>query len=270
MSGHPPEIDLPELQRWLQTLIASPEGITAGDMLHGVILPGPKQSAAERVAVYSHAYWARLLDCLRELFPATASALGIELFASFGAEYLARHPSRSYTLARLGDAFPDFLAATRPERAAESPDWADLLVDLARLELAIQEVFDGPGEEEAPAIDWSPLAQRSPERWLATRLVPNPSLRIVALRFPLNDYFTALRHGGAAEIPAPTPSWLALWRRDYLVRRLPLDERAAGLLAALAGGSSIGDALESLDVDAEELSRWFRDWAAAGFFIGWE
>lgn len=285
----PREIDLAALQRWLQAVIAHPAGVAAGvecdaakaelrlasNDLETVILPGPAQSSAERLAVYSHAYFARLLDCLRELFPATASALGDDLFAQFGVDYLARHPSQSYTLARLGDEFAHYLGANRPPRDGDEPDWADLLADLGRFEQAIQEVFDGPGAEELPPLELSRLASLDANSFLSARLVANPSLRLLEFRFPLNDYFTALRR---CETPTPTPpspqpSWLALWRRDYVVRRLPLSRGEFVMLQTFLSGEPVERALEvgladdRSATDTTQLNESFRVWSVAGFFV---
>jgi hypothetical protein len=76
-------------------------------------------------------------------------------------------------------------------------------------------------------------------------------------------------------LPAPAKSWLAVTRRDYIVRRHDLSERQYVLLSALQSGQPIGRAIESVverfpDLDlaqfANDLGEWFRKWAAEGFF----
>ena len=70
----------------------------------------------DRLAIYGSAYYLRLLECMREEFPATAHALGEETFDGFAAAYLQQYPSRSYTLCQLGTHFARFLVETRPPR----------------------------------------------------------------------------------------------------------------------------------------------------------
>ena len=70
-------------------------------------------------------------------------------------------------------------------------------------------------------------------------------------------------------------AWLAVTRRDYIVRRHDLSERQYVLLSALQSGQPIGSAIErvvdrfpALDLAqfANDLGEWFRNWAAEGFF----
>src|SRR5262245_9550410 len=118
--------DLGQVQRWMQAAIMHPGGVDEGIVsaeARGHIDVGPDQAeivltrsraltALERLAVYGHAYYARLLECLREEFPVLKHALGEEVFAAFAFGYLQHYPSRSYTLFQLGSNFPRYLAET--------------------------------------------------------------------------------------------------------------------------------------------------------------
>src|SRR5262249_49486428 len=146
-----------------------------------------------------------------------------DLFAEFAVDYLQRHPSQSYTLAQLGDRFVDYLSNTRPT-SPDAADFADFLIDLARLERTISEVFDGPGCDTKPPLRPEELSALSPDRWPTPRLVTAPCLRLLSLRFPLNDYYTAVKADHDAPLPQPTDSWLAITRRDYIVRRYTLSQ----------------------------------------------
>src|SRR5205085_5121107 len=112
------------------------------------------------------------------------------------------------------------------------------------------------------------------EKWPSARLEVVPCLKLVALRFPVNAYYTAVRREETPELPKPERTWVAVTRRDYIVRRHDLTERQFVLLSALAAGETIGAAIEraaripggNLDQFALDLGDWFRDWAAADFF----
>src|SRR5271155_476952 len=126
-------LDLEQIQRWMQAAIMHPVGIAEGiaspdarkhidigpDEAEMVVNRSRSQTALERLSIYGYAYYARLLECLREEFPVLKHALGDELFDGFAAEYLEQYPSRSYTLFHLGLDFPRFLAETRPDRDRE-------------------------------------------------------------------------------------------------------------------------------------------------------
>lgn len=284
---------LDAVQRWIQAVIVHPYGVAAGIESQGaqceievtasnvdkVICRSLSQSSIERLEVYSNAYSARLLEVLIGEYPALVHAVTEEVFVGLALAYLQRHPPSSYTLADLGRSFPGDLAATRPPReTGDGPDWADFLIDLARLERIYSEVFDGPGTEGQHGLQPEDLQGLSIDAWLAVKLVPSPSLRIETFQFPVHDYASAVRHGQAPEPSAPNRTRLAITRRDYIVRRTRLDEDEFTVLRSLVDGQSVGNALaaamsahaESADSLADNVQRWFRNWSAAGYFTGME
>ncbi|HVW36906.1 MAG TPA: DNA-binding domain-containing protein [Pirellulales bacterium] len=286
------ESHLARVQRWMQAVISHPGGVGPGaesdeaqqhlsvapDEIERVISPSVRMSGEERLAIYANAYFARLLECMRAVFPFTAKTVGEEAFDELALGYLERYPSRSYTLDRLGAEFARYLEETRPDLDDEgrpTETWPDFLIDLAGLEWAIGEVFDGPGVEGRPLLAADDLRSIPAERWPQARLITAPCLRLLALRFPLNDYYTALRDDETPPLPEPAESYLALTRREYVVRRHALERPQFELLSALAAGETVGEAIEraahvssdGLDALAANLERWFREWTAAGFFL---
>jgi len=234
----------------------------------GIVLPSTRQSASDRLAVYQHAYFARLIDCLRELFPVLVATLGRDDFDRFAAEYLVHYPPPSYTLNHLADRFIDYLMETRPD--VSSPGWPDFLIDLARVEHTIDQVFDGPGIEESPPLDVNQLSALSPDELLALRFVPAPCLRLLDLRFPVNDYYTSIRRGESPPWPPPARSCLAITRREYVVRRVPLEQPEYQVLAALVGGRTLGEALAAAEpLSPLQVKTWFTDWGRLGLLAGY-
>jgi hypothetical protein len=120
--------ELGQIQRWMQAVIMHPDGVIAGigchdarqqidvdsEEIESVVRRSQNQSSIERLQVYAGAYYARLLECLREEFSALAHALDKKTFDGFAIEYIQTYPSTSYTLANLGRQFPQFLMQTRP------------------------------------------------------------------------------------------------------------------------------------------------------------
>ena len=310
VSPEGPELDI--VEQWFQAVITHPGGVASGlgseeaqrhlpvapGELKTVVAPSRNLTAEERLGIYAHAYYARLLECLVDCFPLLARALGADVFESFAFEYLQRYPSRSYTLDRLGEDFPRFLEETRPEgdpadpsgEATGSPSWSDFLIDLARLERAIARVFDGPGVEGQPLLRPEDLETLGPERFAAARLQPVVCLRLLDFRYPVNAYYTVARQAmqeeetgeEAAEVPLPEPAaeYVALTRTDFVVRRLSLPPFRHALLKALAGGARVADAIAEAAESAEagdiadlpeadlaaEIRESFRLFAAQGFF----
>ncbi len=288
------EPTLDEIQRWLQAVITHPAGVTAGiecdearqqvdigsAAVAEVIRPSRSQSSLERLAVYGNAYYLRLLECLREFFPCLVDALGRETFDQFAVAYLQRHPPESYTLQRLADRFAAFLDETRPARDSA---WAGFVVDLARLESAIEQVFHAPGPEPDPWPDQNtsatdaaatPLAAQSPAEWTAVaRLTPSPGLTLLAFAWPVSSYYTGWKRNEQPPWPDPQPQYLALLRRDYVVRRHELSQGMYEILSGLVQGMTVGQAIAQAslsDLGAEltpqELRDWFFQWTRDRFF----
>jgi hypothetical protein len=285
----PANHDLEQIQRWMQSVIMHPGGVVAGidsaearrhiDVapadVEAVIAPSLAQSSVDRLAIYARAYYARLVECLQAEFPVMIAALGAELFDEFAIAYLQKYPSRSYTLDHLGRDFAAYLAETRRASGGESDSWLDFLADLARLEWHIAEVFDGLGVEHQPLLEVDQLLSIPPERWPAARLIAAPCLRLMRFDFPIDEYYRALRDGQETEPPEPGEMFLAITRRDYVVRHYRLTPPQHAILAGLAAGEPVGAAVmrgAELVSDAEfdsfagDLRAWFARWAAAGFF----
>jgi hypothetical protein len=283
--------DLGQTLRWMQAVLMHPSGVEEGiasDEARRVIDVGPDeaeavvtrsraQSAVERLSIYSYAYYARLLECLREEFPVLMHALTQEVFDSFAVGYLQAYPSRSYTLLQLGANFPRYLTETRPEDGEDNDlpaDWPDFLIDLATLELTFNEVFDGPGVERESPLDPELLRAIPAERFYESRLVGASCLRLLPLRYPVHRYFTAVRRHEDPEPPAAAETYLAVTRQHYVVRHYELSPPAYHLLRALLAGESVGRAIgrtvEETNPDLNrfpnDLRTWFRDWAAESFF----
>ncbi len=285
-----PALDV--VQSWFQAVISHPDGVESGlsgdeaqrliglgrDELERIVRRSKNLSASERIGIYAHAYYARLLECLGECFPILRRVLGPDLFEPVAFEYLQRHPSNSYTLDRLGDRFAQFLEEHRAADAGEPPAWPEMLADLARFEHAIARVFDGPGLEGEPRFAPEDLQAIGAEGFAAARLVPAPSLRLLTLRFPINDLYTAARRSeedDELEMPGPAIEHVALCRREFVVRRYPLSPLEFALLESLVGGATVGEALAAAAERADDgedlgylIERSFAAWTTAGFFRG--
>lgn len=287
MNGESRKLD--RLQRWMQTVISWPGGIESGiaseeaqknislesGELDTVITASSKLTSLERMAIYSNAYYARLLECLSEEYPALVCALGEKAFGAFSMEYLQKYPPTSYTLGELGTHFPQFLEETKPPAENTEADWTDLLIEIATLERIYSEVFDGPGIEEKAPLTAETLNSIALEDWPELTLQIAPCFRLLMFQFPVHEYISDVRKGNTPAIPEQQLTYLAVTRRNYIVRREPISESEYALLSNLQQGLKVGDAItqfaESGLMNPEELGahlhQWFRHWTASGFFI---
>jgi len=168
------ELPLDRLQRWMQGAIlhegavedalAAPEVVAElpPERIGDVLLPSKTLKPAERLDIYHAMYPLRMYDTLAADYPGLEHFVGEDGFRELLRDYTRVHPSRSYTLNRLGDHLPDFVKTARVRR----PDFCH---ELARLELAISHVFDA---EETPRLTEAQIAAVPPEAWARAVLRP--------------------------------------------------------------------------------------------------
>ncbi len=267
----PSDIALAPLQEWMQALVTHPGDVyeavrDAPFSADAVVLPSRTLQPIQRVGIYHGMFLLRMIEALSADYPALARFLGEDAFETLVRAYVLRFPSRSYTLNRLGDSLPEFIEASARKRRL-------FLRDLARLELAMTQVFD---EREAEPLPADAIASVAPDRIADARLVPIPALRLLALDYDANDAFQSFRDDQPMT-PRRGKTWVVVHRRDYSVYRMPVSRDAFAFLESLAGeGSTIGDAIAAFHrrfrrwPDQQELFHWFRDWSAAGLFAAIE
>lgn len=257
---------LKELQGWLQHEIVRPhEQLARRERASAFVLPTKALTAEERVEIYSTMYRLRMLEALETDYPALHAHLGCTGFEKLMLAYLRKFPSRHYSLNFLGARVPEFLDG--PLKLKERA----FLADVARVEHAITATFDEP---EAERLDTKALAGIAPEAWEKARLALVPALRLLALDHAANAAVTDLRHGRAAQSTKRKPSWVVVYRKDWVVWRMDLERAAFDILCALRDGKPLAKAIEagaaSFDGSAEELQSkiqgWFAEWTSEGFF----
>jgi hypothetical protein len=160
-------------------------------------------------------------------------------------------------------------------RAAAAPSWTTFWIDLARLEFAIDRIFDGPGPEGSATLTHDDLAAIAPDDWSRARLTLVDGFALLAFRFPVSRFYSAWKRGESSPLPHPEETYAALWRRDYVVRRRDLTQAQFVLLTRLQQGDPLETALAAaaehvadLDQFARDLPEWFQQWGAEQFFAG--
>ena len=270
-------VSLPRMQRWMQEVVVHPGDIAEAvaspsakkalgrAAIEDVILPSRSLEPVDRVGIYQGMYLMRMEEALESDYPSLKHLLGGHAWSALVRDYVAAHPSVTYTLNRLGDHFPDFVGkwpgAKRPE----------LCHDLARLELAMAEVFDAP--ETEPLSD-AQIAAVPPESWEKARLAPIEAFRLLSFRYPVNAYLQSVRDEDHNHPDLKRKdTYIAIYRRDYSVWRHDLSQPAFDLLTDLVAGKPLGKAVAAAIArggrrapTTDQLFRWFREWAAGGVF----
>jgi hypothetical protein len=286
----PPERALRELQRRFARLVMQP--LTADDALApataagepvaaeaaALLRAGPGPAPLARLQIYARCYWFRLIDCLHEDCPGLRALLGEARFGALVRAYVARHPSRSFTLRNLAARLPDFIR-TEPHWTAPDTRRAEAL---ARLEWAGTVAFDGALR---PALTTGDLAAVVAGR---RRVALQPCLTLLASGWALDEYLLALQRREALRAaashtpgapargrrrvasPAPPPGrriWLAVHRVDNRIYYKRLDPAAFRILAALQAGRPLAAAL--LAGGPRATPGRVRRWCATWMELGW-
>ena len=267
--------DLGRLQRWMQEVVVHPgtieeaiaspnaENEIRADRLSKIVRPSHSMTSAERVGVYHGMYLMRMEEALETDYPVIRYHIGDHQFSHLVRAYVERYPSTSYTLNRLGDHLPQFFL--------DRPEWpqAAFLHDLARLELAMTEVFD---ERETAVLGAEELESVPPEKWEHARLQPIAALRVLDLKYAVVPHLKAYHDDTPTPNPRRRASWVVIYRRDFSVLRLELSRAEHDLLRDLVDGVPLGNALATAAAaqksarQQQKIFRWFRTWISEGLF----
>ncbi|MEJ2408184.1 MAG: DNA-binding domain-containing protein [Novosphingobium sp.] len=269
MTGAAPHLQATEA--WLQASLMAQQAPPAGAVAER-LLDREGFAACEGLAIYRRAYLARISGAMRAQFPALCHALGEPLFNEFAKAFVHEQPPQSYTLYDLGRRFADYLENQRPDRGKaghEREIWIDFMIDLARFEYRLFQLYDAPGAEG--------MRMAVPDTG-DDRLRLQPAITLGRHRFNVAPYYHAVRR----EQPVPTPdegeNFLVLVRTDYIVRTIPLRAWEFAILEAMQPGHTLAAAiplaLERLAVPAQDRNQAYAairsarpNWMAWGLFV---
>ena len=257
------------------------EGRSTQDLANTYIKPNDRLSSFDRLEIYNRQYWFRVIGAVSEDFPAIAAILGPKKFDSMVLAYLRENPSTSFTLRNLGSKLPKWLES-HPEF---SPRRHSLLLDVARLEWAYVEAFDGADLTPLTAADFGDLGG-------ASQLFLQPHLQLLDLRHPVDELVLAVHRQTApsdimsnavterkqakrTRLPAMRRSQihLAVHRYDNSVYYRRIDPEAFRLLSALQSGTLLGHALEvafsKSSLSPEDQAAKIQEYFAHASELGW-
>lgn len=257
--------NLTNIQNWMQSVLISPELNSA--QAKDFINDSNRLTAERHLQIYRQSYIARLRECMKNQFSALAFALGEELFQMFADQYLENYPSGSYTLNDLGKQFPDFLEATRPDDGSEEKEsWIDFIIELARFEFSLSEIFD-----EHAAENFVPADADTPDENL--KLIP--VFRLFHHTYPVCRYYLDVVNKNAPELPFEEETFCAVTRCDYRLALLEINPAQHYFLEKLAHGESVSKAkirvIDEFGFDPKNFEtvwlKWRENFIASNFFF---
>ncbi len=242
------------------------------DSARDLVEAGAISSELERLHVYEHAYTARIASVLVHDYPKLARLVGECVLRSWTASYLRAYPPSSFTLREAGANLARWLEADHAASAS-----SELRADLARIERARHEVFDGP---DATPLTRDDLATLAPAEFPSLKLRLVPSSRVVTITTNADDIWDAIENEngnenvignentatenvatGGAIIPSVVDPkrTILVWRRELTVIHRTLEPDEGPIVETMIAGTTFGAAcelLESAERAVELLVRW--------------
>jgi hypothetical protein len=260
---------LKELQSLLYRLITAPSGVAEGlaaereqdaAALEAIVLGDERLSAEARVDIYANMYFYRILDALKEDFPATLAVLGDDNFHNLVTGYLLEYPPSEPSLHYCGQYLSKYL---RDHRLRESVPY---IVDLVALERSSLEVFHGPN---AATLAPDSLRGIEPANWPAMKLRLQSAAQILALEWRVSKLLRAVEEGRPWHPAERSATKVLVWRRDARVYYRDLEGVEADALEAVARGVTFVEVCDIVAADAgiedpvaamnRMLARWLSD-----------
>jgi Putative DNA-binding domain len=257
------------------------DGHSVEQIAASYIKPHALLSSFERLEIYNRQYWFRVIDAVSEDYPAVNAVLGAKEFDALVLAYLKETPSTSWTLRDVSGKLPRFLSAY-PALVGRK---RRLAVDVARLEWAYIEAFDGRQLAPLTADD---IQSISPD----SKVSLQPHIRLLDLHYPVDEIVLAVHKetpesdivSNAAverkprrtgEIPSVRKEriYLAVHRYDNAVYYRRITREAWKLLRALGRGASIAESISEAFVrtrlTGEEQTALLQETFAHASELGW-
>lgn len=264
---------LKQIESILYRLITAVSGVAEGlaaerrmpaGGLDAIVRGDERLSAEERVGIYANMYFYRLLDVLREDFPATLKVLGDDNFHNLATGYILEYPPTEPSVFYCGRHLADFL------RVHQLGQDAPYLADLATLERAVVEVFHGP---DAPALEAGQLRAIAPDKWPRLRLRTHPAAQILKLKWRVVELLRAVEERREWKPADAGVVEVIVWRRNSRILYRELETAEARALGAARTGVTFAKMCELVAEDrdpahdpVEEMNRMLERWLGDGIF----
>jgi len=202
---------LAELQNSLQRYLLNQQ-----NNINEFTIESEKFSKQQRLDIYHEAYRLRLLDALKNDYPAVELLLGEDEFEKAMTEYIKQHPSQHPSLRWMGKSVAQFL------RTHSSWQQHLYVSELADFEWAQIMAFDAEDSAIATIDDVRKLES---SQWLELRLNFQSSVKMLSYYSNAPQLWDALintQTAPEAQTKKETQDWL-IWRNDLQIMYRPID-----------------------------------------------
>ncbi len=192
---------LADLQHAVQRAVLGKSGVA-----ESLVAKPPTGTQAGRLAVYKNAYSLRLTEFIAHDYEKLRTYLGDVRFNEMASRYILAHPSDQPNARWFSRHLPDFLTSSPHYR--RQPE----IAELARLERAINESFDGP---DHPIVTMAELAAVPPEHFASASFKIAPTVHRFAVTTNVSSLWASLKCEEPPPRPEDTamPTEIMVWRQ---------------------------------------------------------
>jgi hypothetical protein len=265
--------DLNWVESLLYRLITAPSGVAEGlarekSLDHGglarIIAGDERLSPEDRVDIYANMYFYRVLDVLKEDFPATLATIGPDRFHNLVTSYLIVHPPAHFSIGQAGRHLADFLC--------DYPLREDFpfIPDLARLERALIESFHAA---DAAPLDAARMRVTPPEQWPAVRLKLHPTIVMLPLQWNVSEILKQVEDGEQPHSPTEREAVVLVWRNGNRVFYRAIDAIEHDALVTMGDGTTFAEVCDAIASGVETgdpmatINRLFERWLSDGILV---
>ncbi|HVN64429.1 MAG TPA: putative DNA-binding domain-containing protein, partial [Candidatus Binataceae bacterium] len=210
---------------------------------------------------YANMYFYRLLEVLKEDFPATLKVVGGANYHNLVTGYLLEYRPTEPSVHSCGRHLAEYL------RSHPIVEKFPYLADLAALERALVESFCAP---DAAVLDADLMRTVPASRWPAFRIRTHPAATILTLQWRVSDLHHAIGKGTEPQQISPGPVKTIVWRQNSRVFHRDLEGMEEAALATASHGTTLAQictliAAAAGDAHAvKETNRLLERWLASG------
>ncbi|AKV00070.1 hypothetical protein AKJ09_06733 [Labilithrix luteola] len=228
--------------------------------LQSIIAADERLSAVERLDIYATMYFCRLRDVLREDYPKLRACLGDDAFDDLARAYLSACPPTRASVRDVSEKLPGFIEGSQRGPASAG------LSELAALERALIEVFDGP---DTRVLELERLRGMSAQDLVTLPLSFVPNHIVLRVDHDVDRLWRAIELGSAESAICEKQTTVLIWRKDLVSCFRAVDALEASALDLALAGETFGGVCawlsegrsvdEAARIAHEILGRWVTD-----------
>lgn len=207
-------------------------------------------TSRKNIGVYRHSFHCKMIEILRQCYPAASQYTDINHFQSYAKQYLQHHKPTHYAVDRLADSFPRFIKKIHYETRCP------VFYDLLQFEKLVMQSHRSQESAHYPIQKIHALHEKA---WFALSPMLHPSVRVLYSHYAVGDLWRALIKKNNA-IPQliyhDTPFIYCIYRHKQRVFFDVLNTDEWRLFLLLKSNHTINDCIKTIKNGGDRQASW--------------